>query len=288
MTTSAVPTAAGSGSAATDKFKSNRITSDTSPERAAAIYKDVLSKLGEVIHEHEVTYQEYRVLKQWLISVGEGGEWPLWLDVFLEHFIEDSNSRIFNGTKGSIEGPYYVPDAPNLGSHATMPMREDEKGTALVFKGQVRDLDGNGIDGASVELWHADSDGYYSQFDDGLGIPEWNLRGTFTTDSEGRYSINTIQPAPYQIPHDGPTGEFIASYDGHPWRPAHLHLKVTAPGKRLITTQLHFTGGKWVDDDVAGAVKPELMLDPKPNDDGVDQVVYDFVLDPVSNPIYVA
>src|SRR5699024_11333718 len=90
------------------------------------------------------------------------------------------------------------------------------------------------------------------------------------------------------IPHDGPTGEFIASYDGHPWRPAHLHLKVTAPGKRLITTQLYFTGGTWVDDDVAGAVKPELMLDPKPNDDGVDQVVYDLVLDPVSDPIYVA
>ena len=288
MSTTAVPTASGSGSAATDKFKGNRVSSDTSKERAAAIYKDVLTKLSEVIYEHEVTYDEYRVLKQWLIDVGEGGEWPLWLDVFLEHFIEDSNSRIFNGTKGSIEGPYYVPDAPNLGSKAKMPMREDEKGTALVFKGQVRDLDGKGIEGASVELWHADSDGYYSQFDDGLGIPEWNLRATFSTDAEGNYEIETIQPAPYQIPLDGPTGEFIASYDGHPWRPAHLHLKVTAPGKRLITTQLYFKGGQWVDDDVAGAVKPELTLDPQPNADGIDQVVYDFVLDPESDARFVA
>lgn len=288
MTTEAVPSAAGSGSAATERFKGNRVSADTSPERAAAIYKDVLSKLGEVIHQHEVTYEEYRVLKQWLISVGEGGEWPLWLDVFLEHFIEDSNSRIFNGTKGSIEGPYYVPDAPNLGSEAAMPMREDEKGTALVFRGQVRDLDGAGIPDATVEIWHADSDGYYSQFDAGLGIPEWNLRATFSTDSEGNYTIHTIQPAPYQIPHDGPTGEFIASYGGHPWRPAHLHLKVTAPGKRLITTQLYFTGGQWVDDDVAGAVKPELLLDPEPGADGVDEVVYDFVLDPVSDSRYVA
>ncbi|HMT49118.1 MAG TPA: dioxygenase, partial [Dietzia sp.] len=105
MSTTAVPTASGSGNAATDKFKGNRVTSDTSPERAAAIYKDVLTKLSEVIYQHEVTYDEYRVLKQWLIDVGEGGEWPLWLDVFLEHFIEDSNSRIFDGTKGSIEGP---------------------------------------------------------------------------------------------------------------------------------------------------------------------------------------
>ncbi|MBB1046107.1 dioxygenase, partial [Dietzia sp. DQ11-44] len=79
MPSTAVPTAAGSGSAATDKFKGVRFSSDTSPERAAAIYKDVLTKLSEVIYEHEVTYDEYRVLKQWLIEVGEGGEWPLWL-----------------------------------------------------------------------------------------------------------------------------------------------------------------------------------------------------------------
>ena len=63
---------------------------------------------------------------------------------------------------------------------------------------------------------------------------------------------------------------------------------MTAPGKRLITTQLYFQGGQWVEDDVAGAVKPELLLDPKPGADGVDEVVYDFVLDPVSAPRYVA
>lgn len=286
--TDTIPSAAGSGSAATAKFRTSSVVSDTSEERAAAIYKDVLGKLSEVIFEHEVTYAEYRVLKQWLIAIGEGGEWPLWLDVFLEHFIEDSNSRIFDGTKGSIEGPYYVEKAPKLGSEGTLPMREDEDGSPLVFQGQVRDLDGVGIEGASIEIWHADSKGYYSQFDDGLGIPEWNLRGTFETDAEGNFRIHTIQPAPYMIPHDGPTGAFVRSYGGHPWRPAHLHLKVTAPGKRLITTQLYFRGGDYVDDDVAGAVKPELVLDPKVNADGVGIVDYDFVLDPVSDSRFVA
>jgi catechol 1,2-dioxygenase len=49
--------------------------------------------------------------------------------------------------------------------------------------------------------------------------------------------------------------------DWHAWRPAHLHMKVPAPGYQLIT--------------------PELMLDPKPAADGhgVD-VEYDYVLDP--------
>ena len=39
---------------------------------------------------------------------------------------------------------------------------------------------------------------------------------------------------------------------------------------------------------MAGAVKPELILDPKPNADGIDEVVYDFVLDPVSEKRFVA
>jgi len=71
-------------------------------------------------------------------------------------------------------------------------------------------------------------------------------------------------------------------------RPAHLHLKVTASGKRLITTQLYFNGGEYVDDDVVGAEKPELILDPLPGADGVDVVNYDFVSDPESEGRFVA
>ncbi|WP_435278181.1 catechol 1,2-dioxygenase [Rhodococcus yananensis] len=281
MTTIENPTAHGSGNAATDKFKSERVTADTSVERAAAIYKDVLSAFKDIIHKHEVTYDEYRVLKQWMIDVGEYGEWPLWLDVFVEHEVEEVHysRKHFSGTKGSIEGPYYVPNAPKLPAECTMPMREKDAAAApLIFKGQVTDLDGNGLGGATVELWHADEDGFYSQF--APGIPEWNLRGTIVTDEDGNFEITTLKPAPYQIPNDGPTGWFIKSYGGHPWRPAHLHLMVSAPGRNSVTTQLYFQGGDWVDNDVATATKPELILDPQPNADGVAEVTYNFALDP--------
>lgn len=281
MTTTENPTAHDSGNAATDKFKSERVSADTSPERAAAIYRDVLDAFKEIIHKHEVTYDEYRVLKQWVIDVGEYGEWPLWLDVFVEHEIEDVNysRNSLEGTKGSIEGPYYVADSPKLPSKCTMPMREQDAAcTPLVFSGQVTDLEGNGLAGATVELWHADEEGYYSQF--APGIPEWNLRGTIECDDQGNYEITTLQPAPYQIPNDGPTGWFIKSYGGHPWRPAHLHLMVKAPGKLPITTQLYFKGGEWVETDVATAVKPELILDPTAGEDGKNRVSYNFALDP--------
>ncbi len=55
---------------------------------------------------------------------------------------------------------------------------------------------------------------------------------------------------------------------------------VKAPGKRTITTQLYFKDGEWIENDVATATKPELILDPKPGADGTNRVTYDFVLDP--------
>lgn len=281
MTTIDSPSAKGSGSAATDRFKTERATADTTVERAKAIYDDVLDSLGEIIRKYEVTYAEYKVLKQWVIEVGEGGEWPLWLDVFVEHHVEDVNysRHHFSGTKGSIEGPYYIPGAPKLPAVCTMPMRDKDKNSdQLVFSGQVTDLEGNGIGGAEIQMWSNDADGYYSQF--APDIPEWNLRGTIVTDNEGRYEITTLHPVPYQIPHDGPTGAFIRSYGGHPWRPAHLHLIVSAPGRNSITTQLYFTGGDFLDNDVAAAVKPELMLSPTKGDDGHFHQEYSFVLDP--------
>ena len=274
------PTAKGSGNAATDKFKGEAVKSDTSKERANAIYTDLLAAIAEVAHKHQVTYDEYRVLKNWMIQVGEYGEWPLWLDVFVEHEIEEINynRNDYTGTKGSIEGPYYVPNAPELPWKTEMPMREQDKAAdSLIFKGQVTDVEGNGLGGATVELWHADEEGLYAQF--APGIPEWNLRGTIRTNENGEFEITTLFPAPYQIPADGPTGWFIDSYGGHPWRPAHLHLMVKHPGYREITTQLYFEGGEWVENDVATAVKPELMLNPQPNAEGIQEVTYNFALD---------
>jgi catechol 1,2-dioxygenase len=99
-------------------------------------------------------------------------------------------------------------------------------------------------------------------------------------DDDGRFEITTIQPDPYMIPHDGPTGKFIEAAGWHPWRPAHLHFLVRAPGYRMITTQLYFAGGDWLDNDVAQATKPELVLSPEKGSDGKAHQAYDFVLEP--------
>jgi catechol 1,2-dioxygenase len=274
------PTAAGSGRSATERFaQKGRAAGTVDQARVSAIATDAIQALHEVVRRHGVTYAEYDALKAWLIRVGEDGEWPLFLDVWLEHVVEEVANADRKGTSGTIEGPYYIPGAPEFRSEATLPMRDDEKGTPFLFQGTVTDLDGNPLENALVELWHADDDGYYSQF--APGIPEWNLRGMLMTGPDGRFTFHTVKPAPYQIPTDGSCGALIAAAGWHPWRPAHLHLKVSAPGKQLITTQLYFEGGQWVGDDVAQAVKPELILRPIPAASGTgEEVTYDFVLDP--------
>jgi catechol 1,2-dioxygenase len=279
MTDQLVATAAASGSAATERFLHKETAASTSKERVDLLAREVLEAVHATIRRHKVTYEEYDALKSWLIQVGQDGEWPLFLDVWVEHVVEEVANENRQGSKGTIEGPYYVPNAPTLPSTATLPMRDGERGTPLVFAGQVRDVDGTPLAGATVEIWHADDEGYYSQY--APGIPEWNLRGTIIADETGHFAISTIQPAPYQIPTDGSCGRLIAAAGWHAWRPAHLHLKVSAPGHQLITTQLYFTGDAHISDDIASAVKPELVLDPRPTADGSGRTVtYDFVLDP--------
>ena len=280
MTSTAEARAADSGAGATARFQeSGKLGGEATipPERVSLLAGELIKAANDIAEKHEVTYEEFNYLKAWMIQVGEDGEWPLFLDVWLEHTIEDVNTRSREGSKGSIEGPYYVPEAPALPSPATMPMRENESGTPFILTGSVKDTEGNPLNDAVVELWQADADGYYSQF--APGIPEWNLRGTIPVDSEGNYEINTIKPAPYQIPTDGACGKLIAAADWHAWRPAHLHIKVSAPGYQLVTQQLYFPGDEHNEDDIANAVKPELVLDPKPNDKGGETAVYNYVLD---------
>ena len=280
--TTADATAAKSGNAATDKFRSSGKTATVAADvaRVNLLASKLIKAANDIVLEERVTYDEFNALKAWLIKVGDDGEWPLFLDVWLEHSVEEVATDHREGNKGSIEGPYYVPEAPTQQSPAAISMRDDEPGTPLLFQGQVRSTDGTALAGAKVELWHADEAGFYSQF--APGLPEWNLRGTFLADAEGNFQISTVQPAPYQIPTDGACGQLIEAAGWHAWRPAHLHLKVSAPGHELLTAQLYFPGDVHNDDDIATAVKPELMLDIQPaaSGNGV-QATYDFVLDPV-------
>ena len=138
-----VASAAASGASATERFQADKspyaAVKDTPTERVDLLAREVLGAVHDTIRRHRVTYDEYNALKAWLIDVGQDGEWPLFLDVWVEHVVEDVATDHRAGNKGSIEGPYYVPGSPELGAKGTIPMRDGEQGTPLVWRGRITD-----------------------------------------------------------------------------------------------------------------------------------------------------
>jgi catechol 1,2-dioxygenase len=249
----------------------------TDTARADLLIGDLLARLHAAIAEHDVTYEEFQTAKQWLIDVGEAGEWPLFLDVFVEHAVERQAFASRRGSQGTILGPYHLPGAPMLEAPFELPRRPDEEGDRVVFSGRVTGEDGAPLAGAELDVWHADAKGLYSGFDPSL--PEGILRGKVLADAEGRYEVRSIVPAPYTIPEDGPTGAMVHAAGWSPWRPAHIHLIVSAEGHEPLVTQLYIDSSEYLDNDVASAVKDDLIVHPRPQE-GTDELAftYDFTL----------
>jgi catechol 1,2-dioxygenase len=248
------------------------------PDRANQLISDILNRIHQAIIDNDVTYEEYQTAKQWLIDVGAAGEWPLFGDVYIEHVVEEHAFADRSGSQGTILGPFHLPDAPVLTAPFELPHRPGETGEPTLITGRVTDVDGAPLAGANLDVWQADSEGRYSGFMP--GPPEGNLRGQVRSGEDGRYEVRTVIPGPYTIPLGGPTGTMTAAAGWSPWRPAHVHLIVSADGYEPLVTQLFIDTSDYLDSDVASAVKDELIVHADPQGDGTSTIDYDFALAP--------
>ncbi|WP_197375386.1 dioxygenase family protein [Mycolicibacterium baixiangningiae] len=154
----------------------------------------------------------------------------------------------------------------------------------------VRDLDGDAVGGAVLDVWQADPEGTYeSQLD----VNETRLRAKYTSKPDGAYCLRTVAPRGYTIPIDGPVGELISHTDIRPFRPAHIHFLIDVPGYEPLTTHLFQKGAKYLDSDVVFGTKADLVVEferrePGPTPDGGTWnapwllATYDFILRPNS------
>jgi catechol 1,2-dioxygenase len=251
-------------------------------DRVQAIFGDVVVALTDIIEKHQVSWAEWRAATEWLTAAGtQPFEIPLMLDVFLSTAIDNVNAA-GEGTESNIEGPFYVPDAPQLEAPYVLPMREGEVGERLVFSGSVRSTEGTGLPGVTLDVWQANGAGEYSHFSP--DVPEGNLRGRLATDSDGRFEFETVVPAGYEIPKEGATGILLAALGKPCFRPAHIHFLLTHETTRPLTTQVYFDGDAYIDCDVVGAVKASLITKLERHTDPGGRPyatsTYDFVLPP--------
>ena len=116
-------------------------------------------------------------------------------------------------TPAQTEGPYFSRNSPQRASL----IEAGVTGTRLVLAGQVLSTACTPITGALLDFWQADTAGTY----DNTG---YRLRGHQFTGGDGRFELETIVPGLY------------------PGRTRHVHVKVQAPNRGILTTQLYFPG----------------------------------------------
>jgi catechol 1,2-dioxygenase len=226
-------------------------------DRTRAILQDLEHTLLRFMRKHGITHEEFRRATDILVGTVKAGEESLLYDVFLEAQATATGSAIRQGSVGAVEGPFYVRNAPRLAAPYILPQRADEAGDVLFFYGRVTSADGTPVSGAELDMWHADAAGLYSNIHP--DAPAWNLRGRFYSDPDGRFEVRTIVPPPYEVPKNGPTGMVLNMLGRHCFRPAHLHVKIRHPQYVELTSAVYFEGGDYLDNDVANAVREDLI-----------------------------
>lgn len=245
---------------------SSGLNAEQGNERFKAIMHQLLSDLCQTIRKFDITDEEFWLAVNYLNELGERKEAALLAaGLGLEHYLDmradEKEAAAGNdvGTPRTIEGPLYVAGAPLSKQFARMD-DGSEQGEPMWLHGQVTDLEGKPVAGAIVDIWHANTLGGYSFFDQSQS--EYHLRRRVETGADGRYAVQSIVPCGYGCPPDGPTQKLLNQLGRHGNRPAHIHFFVSAPGYKHLTTQINLNGDAYLWDDFAFATRDGLIADP--------------------------
>ncbi len=172
----------------------------------------------------------------------------------LSSLVDDlSRPEVDGATESTILGPFYVPDAPFREPGASI-VDTDVGGEPLLVTGVVTGTGDRPLADAVVDVWQTAPNGRYDVQDPEQ--PRYNLRGRFRTGADGRFSFRSVRPVSYPIPDDGPVGRLLRATGRHPWRAAHIHAIVSAPGHHTVTTTIFDVEDAYVDSDTVFGVKP--------------------------------
>lgn len=254
--------------------------------RLAEVMSCLVKHLHAFAKEIHLTQEEWDYGIDFLTKTGqicsaERQEFILLSDVLGFSMLVDAinNRRPAGATENTVFGPFHVADAPirEMGANISL----DGKGESCLFEGAVIDLHGNPIEGACVDVWSDNADGFYDVQQPGIQ-PKWNNRGRFFTGKDGRYSFVGIKPVSYPIPDDGPVGQMLGHLGRHPFRPAHMHYLVTAPGFQKLVTHTFVGDDTYIESDTVFGVKKTLVAPFERLVDGQTQwrSPFDFVLTP--------
>jgi hydroxyquinol 1,2-dioxygenase len=158
-------------------------------------------------------------------------------------------------TEATVFGPFFVEDAPVYQNGDDV--ANGANGEPCFVSGSVKGPDGEAVGGARIEVWQADADGFYDV--QHAGDDAHRARGALHSLADGSFHFRSIVAEPYPIPHDGPVGRMLTALERHPWRPAHLHFMISAPGYERLVTHVFRDGDPYLDSDAVFGVRSSLV-----------------------------
>jgi hydroxyquinol 1,2-dioxygenase len=231
--------------------------------RLAELMTALVRHLHDFAREVRLTEAEWMAAMQWLTRTGQISddkrlEFVLGSDVLgLSMLVVQMNHRLDPAaTPATVLGPFHIEGSPEFDFGGDM--SDGVAGTPLYVHGVVRDLEGEPVAGAVLDVWQADTEGAYeAQLPD---VDEARLRAKYTTREDGSYCLRTIVPKGYTIPMDGPVGDLISRTEISHFRPAHIHFLINVPGYEPLITHLFQEGAEYLDSDVVFGTKQELVV----------------------------
>jgi len=252
--------------------------------------KEIMTCLVQHLHafarEVKLTEQEWLQGIQFLTATGhkcddKRQEFILLSDVLGLSMltVAMNNDKPAGCTEATVFGPFHVEGAPRY-AHGD-DVANGAQGEPCLVRGSVSGIGGEPVPGAVIEVWQADAEGHYDvQY---AGLDRHQARGVLESGADGRFHFRTIVAEAYPIPTDGPVGRLLEATRRHPWRPAHLHFMISAPGYETLVTHVFRDGDAYLDSDAVFGVRQSLVADWKRLADGTYGLDFDFVLAPEKN-----
>lgn len=255
-----------------------RSFSQTPDERFKQILSSLTTHLHAFVQDVSPSIQEWEKAIDFLTRTGKTctdvrQEFILLSDVLgVSMLVETINGQETpDATDSTVLGPFHMVESPErlLGDDIS----PESEGPRCLVSGRVIATDGTPIPDAAIDIWQADTKGFYDVQQPGIQSVG-NGRALLRSDSEGRFHFRSVIPMYYPIPTDGPVGELLEATGRHPYRPAHIHFLVSAPGYRELTTHIFIDGSDYIDSDAVFAVKGSLVKDFTENDDADEAARY--------------
>lgn len=255
-------------------------------ERQREIMASLITHMHGFIKDVKLQHSEFLAACDYLARAGKlcnenRQEFILLGDILGVEVLVDmmTNPVEGNESESTVLGPFYRENPPVLPKGGTTIQKHYDNEETAYFEGYIKDEQGRGIAGVTLDVWEDAPNGIYENLDPDQ--PEYNLRGRFETDENGHYAFVAVRPVPYPIPEDETAGELLRFMGHHPNRPGHMHFIISKDGYRPLISQIYDADSKWLEDDSVFAVKQSLIgkFKPAPAHLGTDlHFEFDFVL----------